>query len=113
MSAPQQYVDRLTALAEAARHHPEPAVAVSLLAQLLLDFVAELQPTIQKYSLLLRTGGAAAVFEELERDLAATELQMAATALPGAQAGTYEDLQASGNSVTGHDHSQDTTGTAG
>lgn len=116
MPSPQQYVDRLTALATAARHHPEPSVAVSLLAQLLLDFVTELQPMIQKYGLLLKAGGAAAVFEQLEADLAAAELQLAATSLPGAQAGAYTDLQPDAGSIggpPGWDRSQDTIGTAG
>lgn len=116
MTSAQQYIARLTALATAARHHPEPAVAVSLLAQLLLDFVAELQPLVQKYGLLLKAGGAAALFEQLEADLAAAELELAATALPGAQAGTYQDLQPDAGTVAGepgHDPNQDTTGTAG
>lgn len=116
MPSPQQYIERLTALATAARHHPEPAVAVSLLAQLLLDFVTELQPLVQKYALLLKAGGAAAVFEQLEADLEAAELQLAATALPGAQAGTYADLQPDAGTVAGepgHDANLDNTGTAG
>lgn len=111
MSSPQQYVDRLTALAEAARHHPEPAVAVSLLCQLLLDVVKEIQPITQKYGLVLRTGGALAVLEALEQDLAAAELQLAATSLPGAQAGTYEDLQTNVGSI-GRD-GRDTTSIPG
>lgn len=121
MSSPKQYIERLTALATAARHHPEPAVAVALLAQLILDFVIELQPFMDKYALLLRTGGALAVIEELERSLGDTELRLAVTAMPGSQPGTYEDLQANANALgqanqlgqPGFDPGQDTTGTAG
>lgn len=92
-TTPENFVLRLAALAEEARHHPQPGVAVSLLAQLLLDVVAELQPLAQRYGLLLRTGGAAAILAELDKHMEAAELQLGATALPGAQAGTYEDLQ--------------------
>lgn len=120
MSSPKQYIERLTALATAARHHPEPAVAVALLAQLILDFVIELQPFMDKYALLLRTGGALAVIEELERSLGDTELRLAVTAMPGSQPGTYEDLQPLSGIVAGQvdqaqtfDPTKDTTGTAG
>lgn len=100
MATPQAYVDRLTQLAASARHHPEPAVAVSLLAQLLLDVVRELQPLAEKYSLILKASGASAVFEALEEDLRQAELQLAATALPGAQLGAYADQQPDPNSTT-------------
>lgn len=92
-TTPENFVLRLAALAEEARHHPQPGVAVSLLAQLLLDVVAELQPLAQRYGLLLRTGAAAAILAELDKHMEAAELQLGATALPGAQAGTYQDLQ--------------------
>lgn len=111
MSTPAQaFIDRLAALAQEARHHPQPAQAVALLAQLLLDVVTELQPLAQKYGLLLKASG---FLESLERSVDETQLQLTAASLPGAQAGTYEDLQASATSVTGHDPDQDTTGTAG
>lgn len=99
-TTPENFVLRLAALAEEARHHPQPGVAVSLLAQLLLDVVAELQPLAQRYGLLLRTGGAAAILAELDKHMEAAELQLGATALPGAQAGTYEDLQPDATSTT-------------
>lgn len=99
-TTPENFVLRLAALAEEARHHPQPGVAVSLLAQLLLDVVAELQPLAQRYGLLLRTGGAAAILAELDKHMEAAELQLGATALPGAQAGTYEDLQPDATTTT-------------
>lgn len=114
-TTPKDFIARLAALAAEARHHPQPAVAVALLAQLLLDLVAELQPVAEKYALLMRSGGALAVIEELDRNLMEAELQMGAAALPAAQAGTYQDLQADSASLAtgGHDPAQDTTGTAG
>lgn len=92
-TAPENFLQRLTDLAQDARHHPQPGVAVSLLAQLLLDVVAELVPLYQRYALLLRTGGAADLLAELEKHINATAVQLGATALPGAQAATYQDLQ--------------------
>lgn len=96
MSVPaEQFVSRLANLAKEARHHPQPAVAVALLAQLLLDVVVELQPMAQKYALLLKASG---FLDNLERsvDQAAMELAAIGPAKP-----------------EGFDAAQETTGAAG
>lgn len=85
---------RLADLAKEARHHPQPAVAVALLSQLLLDVVVELQPLAQRYALVLKASGFLA---NLERSVESAALQLAATG------GTRPDP---------FDVHQDTTGTA-
>lgn len=99
-TTPENFIARLDALAQEARHHPQPSVAVALLAQLLLDVATQLQPLVQRYGLLLRTGGAAAILEDLDRHIQSTELEMTATSLPAAQAGAYEDLQPDATTTT-------------
>lgn len=52
---PKQFSASLADIASSARHHPEPGLAVSLLAQLLLDFSVTLEATLTKYHTLLRS----------------------------------------------------------
>lgn len=69
---PIEFVEKLAAIAAAARHHPEPAIAVEQLSQLLLDLTNELIPLVQKYGTILQMSGFMA---DLER--AANEAQAA------------------------------------
>lgn len=58
----QNLIARLKLIAEQARHHPEPAVMVALLAQLLLDLATELEakaPIFMKFFTLLGTDASA------------------------------------------------------
>jgi hypothetical protein len=50
---PKQFSASLAEIASSARHHPEPGLAVSLLAQLLLDFSVTLETVLTKYQTLL------------------------------------------------------------
>jgi hypothetical protein len=52
---PKQFSASLAEIASSARHHPEPGLAVSLLAQLLLDFSVTFEETLTKYHTLLRS----------------------------------------------------------
>lgn len=72
---PKEFISRLETIAQDARHHPEPAVAVTLLAQLLLDLAVELEPLAAKFSLVLQAGGfpgpLAQTVDQVQSDLSA------------------------------------------
>lgn len=93
---PKEFIERLQAIAQEARCHPEPAVAVSLLAQLLLDLSLELMPLAQKYGLLLQASG---FLDHLEASANQASADLQATASSSAEpvtleAGTVEALAA-------------------
>lgn len=97
---PIEFVQKLAAIAAAARHHPEPAIAVEQLAQLLLDLTNELVPIAQKYGTILQMSG---FLDELENAANQAEAALAAgTENPAAAAnpepilpaGTVADLAA-------------------
>lgn len=69
---PIEFVEKLAAIAAAARHHPEPALAVEQLAKLLLDLTNELMPIAKKYGAILQMSG---FLDDLER--AANDAQAA------------------------------------
>lgn len=87
---PKDFVSRLETIAQGARHHPEPAVAVALLSQLLLDMAVQLEPIATKYALVLQASG-----------------------FPGGMEGTVDQVQQDLTAAGGFDPDLDTTGTAG
>lgn len=52
---PKEFSASLAEIAASARHHPEPGLAVAMLAQLLLDFSVTLEAALTKYHALLRS----------------------------------------------------------
>lgn len=86
---PNEFIARLQTIAQDARHHPEPAVAVSLLAQLLLDLTMELQPLAQKYGMLLQASG---FLDNLEASANQAAADMQATAVTPAEAALIADV---------------------
>lgn len=80
---PSEFIQRLQTIAQDARHHPEPAVAVSLLAQLLLDLTLELEPLAKKYGALLQASG---FLDQLEATVTKTSEEVQATAAPSSPA---------------------------
>ncbi len=55
--SPKELIERLSNLAAEARHHPEPAVSVAMLADLVLELAKQLEPMVSKFSLLLSAAG--------------------------------------------------------
>lgn len=55
--SPKDLIDRLAHLAETARHHPEPGVAVETLAVLVLELARQLAPLTARFSILLHATG--------------------------------------------------------
>lgn len=51
------FLTNLQTVADTARHHPEPGLAVSLLAQLIQDMAVTLQPHLEKFGVLLNQAG--------------------------------------------------------
>lgn len=96
---PSEFIERLQSIAQDSRHHPEPAVAVSLLAQLLLDLTIELEPLAQKFGLLLQAsgfpGGTGEMLAHIEAEIAAAQEAAGLAAESVAlDAGTVEALAA-------------------
>ncbi len=54
---PKELIERLAHLAAEARHHPEPAVSVAMLADLVLELAQQLEPLVSKFNLLLSAAG--------------------------------------------------------
>ncbi len=76
--SPKELIERLESLAEAARHHPEPALAVHQLAVLVLELAQQLEPMVAKFNLLLSAAGfpddnLADLVNQAEAELAATD----------------------------------------
>ena len=94
---PNEFIARLQSIAQDSRHHPEPAVAVAVLAQLLLDLTLELQPLANKYAMVLNATG---FLDNLDKAILQTQADMQNTAAgspaePVAlDAGTVEALAA-------------------
>lgn len=76
---PKEFIARLETIATEARHHPEPAAAVALLAQLLLDLAVSLEPLAEKYALVLQASGfpgeLAGAVEQVRSDLQSTTIE--------------------------------------
>ncbi len=76
--SPKELIERLEHLAEAARHHPEPAVAVHQLAVLVLELASQLEPMVAKLNILLAAAGfpddnLADLVNQAEAELAASD----------------------------------------
>ncbi len=74
--SPKELISRLSQLAEEARHHPEPAVAVQQLAVLVLELARQLEPMAAKFSILLQAAGfpdpsLSGLVDQVEAELAA------------------------------------------
>ena len=100
---PAEVIDRLTAIAEQARYHPEPGYVVQILAQLLLDLAVSLKPVAEKYAVLLQASGA---LDEIELSVLASQAEIETTADASKPAEDASQAQ------TAFDPAQDTTGTA-
>jgi hypothetical protein len=103
--SPKDFIERLSTIAQDARHHPEPAVAVALLAQLLLDLAVQLEPLADKFSLLLKASGfpgdLAGALDQVHAELASTGVM------------TEDGVSAAIAAYEAGGGDQDSTGTAG
>ena len=54
---PKQFIEALAKIANEARHHPEPALVVAELAQLLHTLALELMPIAEKFAFVLGAAG--------------------------------------------------------
>lgn len=74
----QTLIERLKLIAEQARYHPEPAVMVALLAQLLLELATELEakaPMILKFMSLIGADASAidAAIQKVQAEMVAAQ----------------------------------------